>query len=72
MLSFVFSFILVISYLKVEWRERKKDAEARDFNKDNIKGSHPKVGSDWKRLSYFALLKYEEAARLLVLPLNST
>lgn len=31
------------NYLACEWRERKKDAEPRDFNKDNMKGNHPKV-----------------------------
>lgn len=31
------------NYLKCEWRERKKEPEAKSFDKDAIKGSHPKV-----------------------------
>ncbi|KAL9968511.1 hypothetical protein ACROYT_G020612 [Oculina patagonica] len=31
------------NYLKCEWRERKKEPATRIFDKDTIKGSHPKV-----------------------------
>lgn len=31
------------NYLQVEWKVRRKESESREFTKDNIKGSHPKV-----------------------------
>ncbi|XP_020622881.1 sentrin-specific protease 6-like [Orbicella faveolata] len=31
------------NYLKCEWRERKKEPASRIFDKDTIKGNHPKV-----------------------------
>jgi len=35
--------LIVASYLACEWKERKKECEPREFNKDNVKGNHPKV-----------------------------
>lgn len=31
------------NYLACEWKERKKECEPREFNKDNVKGNHPKA-----------------------------
>ena len=35
--------LIVASYLACEWKERKKQCEPREFNKDNVRGNHPKV-----------------------------
>ena len=42
-LTIFFNFFIA-SYLQVEWKVRRKESESREFTKDNIKGSHPKVG----------------------------